>query len=133
MICLNDPETEVLHHRGKIAVIVQEFMTVLDAKCPDDDVNGFADCNSTLPQKSVIPRRLDGQGIIKHLHHSKLPHGMLDLARANFVTCTLQYLEQNQVAYEDLVFFVDSSEFLYCFAVEVAQIRNPDRAVHHDH
>lgn len=43
-------ETEVFYHRGKVAVIVQEFVAVLDAECTDNDVDGLTNRNPTLSQ-----------------------------------------------------------------------------------
>lgn len=77
---LYDAKTEVLYHRGKVPVVMQKFMVVLDAEGSNYDVNSLPDCYPAPPQKAVVPCGLDCEYVIEHRDHFELPHVTLDAA-----------------------------------------------------
>ena len=58
----------MLLHRRKITVVVQQCAPAFDAKRADDDVGGFADRYTQVPQLGIIPCGARGEVAIEKRH-----------------------------------------------------------------
>ena len=48
-------------HRGEVAILVYQAMTMLDAKSPYNEIDGFPDGYTFRSKDTVIPGCCDGQ------------------------------------------------------------------------
>src|SRR5215470_16253429 len=72
-------------HRTKIAVIVEQWLAVLDAPGADQQVDSLADGNPTAVQRAEIARRRAGNRVASHGCASRVAQqcaGFLGRARA---------------------------------------------------
>jgi hypothetical protein len=101
-------EAQVLLKNVKIAVAMQQYVTVGQTKRCDQTIHHFAYCPALLPHASEISRCRYGQlqsARLKNLKFQKLPLKQAEFALAAYA---LQYLAQDQIRKPDpsLVGFV---------------------------
>src|SRR5215468_6214238 len=78
-------------HRTKIAVIVEQWLAVLDAPGADQQVDSLADGNPTAVQRAEIARRRDGNRVASHGYDFEVAQQCLDFLRLSLAVQTLQH------------------------------------------
>jgi hypothetical protein len=91
-------QAEMYAHRLKVAVVVQQTVTVLDAICADDEASHFSDCNPASPKTAIIGCRLRCEIRIQHGNDREATEPFFDPQCVRRVPGALQNLEQDQVA-----------------------------------
>jgi hypothetical protein len=94
----HDLEAKMLLHRCKIAVIVQQRMTMLDAKGADDDVGCFPDRDAQFSQPAMVPGGASGQMGIQKAHNRVLAQPALNARGMGVIPSALKDFEQDQIA-----------------------------------
>src|SRR5712664_2477089 len=69
--CFDQPQ--MASHRPKIAVVVQQWLAVLDAPCADQQVDSLADGDTAFTQGTEIAGRSDCNCIAGHWRNFETP------------------------------------------------------------
>jgi hypothetical protein len=130
-----DFQPEILGHHVEVAIIMQEPMTFRHAKCPNDHVNCLAYRDPSRTKALVIEGCLDRQAIIHHSRDGVSPEITLDSNRMGVIPGSLQDLEHDQVADQNLIIVPvgQRAELKRRGIVDAAEQCDPRRAVDNDH
>jgi hypothetical protein len=94
----HDPETKMLFHGRKAAVVVQQRVTAFDAKRADDNVGGLTDGDAQLPQLAAVPGGARGKIGVQHGHKGIPPQSLFNMRGMGLVPGALENVEQDEVA-----------------------------------
>lgn len=128
-----DHETEMFRHRCKVAIVVQQRVTVLDAVRADDDVGCLADRDAEFPQLAIVTGGAGGQIGIQKRHYRILAQSAFDARGMGLVSRTLENLEQYEIADEERFSTGDGFQLGGCRCSIAAQVCYPYRAVDENH
>ena len=126
-------EAEMLLHRSKIAVVMQQGAATLDAKRRDDDVRGLANRDAEVSQLAIIPGGSWGEIGVEKRHEIEAAQAAFDARRMSFVPGALKDFEQNEVADQYRLAAGRSFELDGRHGPRAAKMGDPDRAVDEDH
>ena len=125
-------QTEVRHHRTKVAVVVQQRQPMLDAPCSDQKVHGLADGNAATPERSKIARGSDGDRRACHWLNLEAAEKAFNLLCRLFIVEPLQHFAKHQVANDDFVLTENLPQYLNVSDASASEKIDPDAAVDND-
>lgn len=133
VLLLHRAETEIFFHRLKIAIVVQQGVTVLDAKSADDDIGRLADCDAASSQLTIIAGGARGQINVQEGHEHILAECALDPSRMSVVASALEDFEQDKVADQQRLPASESFQLAGGGGLLASQMCDPNGAVDQNH
>ncbi len=91
-------QTEMIGHRLKVSVVLQQFMSVLDTVGADDEVSRFTHGFPKAAKFSVTGRSFNGKFGCQHRHESEALQPTMYSRRQLVIPLSLQDFEKNNVA-----------------------------------
>src|SRR6266508_1323214 len=117
----------------KIAVVVEQWLAVLDAPSADQQVDGLAHRDPAPAQGTEIPGRRDGDSVAGHRHNFEPAQQGLDSSSRPLALETLQHLAKHQIPDNDLVRTQHRAQASDMRRIAAIEEVDPDAGIDDDH